>query len=294
MVLHSSRPRMRKYAMALAMAFFSTVAVAAIYAAAQIAAAILNSPDANAYLKANAAAIGALAVKVESGGDSKIYNGSCCYGVLQMTRTNIIASNMSVSEFQNASLEVQVNAWSKMQSAALSHPVVASLMAMGSFDGNPTDASLVLACVQLGQGNCRKMVISGKCNGFEDKNGTDICEMAAKTRTAIGAAGVGGVVAPVVAFVPTTEYTGNGIIPSLAAAAEPPEEAYQTASGISMSDTAHAIKSVAASLMLSFLLWTVVGTWGAFVKGKLTLHAMTETIVRGTVITIIVLMLTLG
>jgi integrating conjugative element protein (TIGR03758 family) len=138
------------------------------------------------------------------------------------------------------------------------------------------------------------MVNSGKCNGFEDSNGTDICEMAAKTRAAIGAAGVGGVVAPVVPFVPATAYTGNGIIPSLAAAAEPPEEAYETASGISMSDTSTAIKSVAASLMLTFLAWTVVGTWGAFAKGQLTLHAMTETILRGTVITILVLLITLG
>jgi integrating conjugative element protein (TIGR03758 family) len=222
-----------------------------------------------------------------------VYNGSCCYGVLQMSRSNILEAGMTAEQFRSASLQTQIDAWADLQSRALKDPVIASLQTMGTFDGQPVDASMMISCVQLGQGNCRKMVNSGKCNGFEDSNGTDICEMAAKTRAAIGAAGPEGVVGPVVPFLPAA-YSGNGIIPSLAAAAEPPEQAYQTASGISMSDTAHAIKSVAASLMLTFLLWTVVGTWGAFVKGKLTLHAMTETIVRGTVITIIVLMLTLG
>src|SRR5690606_22236115 len=41
---------------------------------------------------------------------------------------------------------------------------------------------MVLACVQLGIGNCQKMINSGSCNGFADINGTTICKMADRIR----------------------------------------------------------------------------------------------------------------
>ena len=63
--------------------------LAAVFTAAQIADAVRASSRASAWLRANADAIGALAVRVESGGSTTAYNGSCCYGVLQMNAANV-------------------------------------------------------------------------------------------------------------------------------------------------------------------------------------------------------------
>lgn len=156
-----------------------SIAIAAIVTADQVANAVRNSPNASPWLKANADAVGALAINVESGGNTQVYNGSCCYGVLQMNTTNIRTyTGMTPTQFRNADLQTQVNAWSKVMSSALNDSAPRKLAAMQTFDGRPVTANLVLACVQLGQGNCQKMLSSGSCNGFADKNKTTICAMA--------------------------------------------------------------------------------------------------------------------
>ena len=144
----------------------------------QVADAIRNSPNASPWLRANADAVGRLAI-FESGGRLDIYNGSCCTGVLQMNRSNIERyAGVSREVFATWSLQQQVNAWSRLTSDALSNRIPQSLIAMGTFDGRPVDGNLVLACVQLGVGNCQRMIRSGRCNGFADINGTTICAMA--------------------------------------------------------------------------------------------------------------------
>jgi hypothetical protein len=57
-----------------------------------------------------------------------------------------------------------------------------TLAGLGTFDGREVDGDMVLACVQLGIGNCQKMINSGSCNGFADINGTTICKMADRIR----------------------------------------------------------------------------------------------------------------
>ena len=121
----------------------------------------------------------------ESGGRLGVYNGSCCFGVLQMNRTNIRAyAGVSPEVFRTWSLQDQVNAWSRLTDDALRSRVPRALIAMGTFDGRPVDGNLVLACVQLGIGNCQRMIQSGRCSGFADRNGTTICAMADRIRGA--------------------------------------------------------------------------------------------------------------
>ena len=79
--------------------------------AAQVAAAVAASPNASAALQSYAGAVGNLAM-FESGGQLGIYNGSCCYGVLQMNTSNInaIRPSVSVQQFQQWPLQAQVDA----------------------------------------------------------------------------------------------------------------------------------------------------------------------------------------
>lgn len=161
--------------------------MAAVVSSADIVQAIQNSPNASPWLKANAQAVANLAINVESGGNTTAYNGSCCYGVLQMNRRNIDHyARMSPEEYRALPLQAQINAWTALTTDALKASSVRQLIAMGTFDGRPVDGNLVLACVQLGIGNCQKMINSGRCSGFADRNGTTICSMADRMANTVG------------------------------------------------------------------------------------------------------------
>lgn len=161
--------------------------MAAVVSSADIVQAIQNSPAASPWLKANAQAVANLAMNVESGGNTTAYNGSCCYGVLQMNRRNIDHyARMSPEEYRALPLQAQINAWAALTTDALKASSVRQLIAMGTFDGRPVDGNLVLACVQLGIGNCQKMINSGRCSGFADRNGTTICSMADGMANTVG------------------------------------------------------------------------------------------------------------
>ncbi|WP_019702950.1 hypothetical protein [Paracidovorax oryzae] len=180
-------PRMSRAA-ALLLAAAPIVALAVIVSAAEIIASIERSPNASPWLRQNAAAVANLAINVESNGETTAFNGSCCYGVLQMNQGNITRyAGVTPEEYRRQSLQQQVDAWSALTTDALQSRVVQDLLALGSFDGRPVDGSLVLACVQLGIGNCRTMLRAGRCSGFADSNGTTICGMA--DRIASGTAG---------------------------------------------------------------------------------------------------------
>ena len=185
---------------------FPAISFAKVATHAEIVQAVKNSPYANEWLKNNADAVANLAINVESGGRTNIYNGSCCTGVLQMNRENIrkygdgltrYGGGLTREQYQNASLQTQVNAWARLTSAALRGKNPQKLASMGTFDGRTVTGEMVLACVQLGVGNCGQMLRSGSCKGFADRNGTTICKMADKmggsTPTgSIGTDGIGG------------------------------------------------------------------------------------------------------
>ncbi len=161
----------------------SAVAIAAaLVTAAQVADAIRNSPNASPWLKANADAVGRLAM-FESSGQLDVYNGSCCTGILQMNKKNIRKyAETSPEDFKTWDLQSQVDAWSKLTTEAMQARAPKTLAGLGTFDGREVDGDMVLACVQLGIGNCQKMINSGSCNGFADINGTTICKMADRIR----------------------------------------------------------------------------------------------------------------
>ena len=167
-----------------------TVVLAAIVTAAQVADAVRNSPTSNQWLRDNASAIANLAIRVESGGDTAAYNGSCCYGILQMNTTNIYAyTGLSPAAYRSLDLQSQVNAWTRLTVDALANEAPRTLAGMTTFNGRPVDASLMLACVQLGSGNCQRMLESGRCSGFADRNGTTICDMADRMTGDAGSTG---------------------------------------------------------------------------------------------------------
>lgn len=148
-----------------------------IVTAAQVAQAIKDSPKASAWLKANADAVGRLAM-FESSGNLSASNGTCCTGVLQMNKTNLAAyAHVTPEVYATWDLQSQVNVWAELTTDALQAKAPKTLAAMGTFDGREVTGDLVLACVQLGIGNCGKMINSGSCSGFADINGTTICKM---------------------------------------------------------------------------------------------------------------------
>ena len=171
-----------RMAVCAAILFFPISASAIIVSQQQIADAIRKSPYSNEWLKQNADAIGKLAINVESGGNTESFNGSCCYGVLQMSKSNIRAyAKMTPEQYKKLDLQSQVNYWAKLTSEGLNHKAPRKMMSMSTFDGRPVTAELVLACVQLGTGNCNKSLRAGSCRAFADINGTNICKMADKT-----------------------------------------------------------------------------------------------------------------
>jgi hypothetical protein len=178
-----------KKTIALLLCAASGLVLAALVTAADIVAAIQNSPTASAWLKQNAQAVGQLAINVESGGNTTAFNGSCCYGVLQMNTRNIAKyAKVTPEQYRQLDLQQQVNAWAELTTDAMQSAAVRNLLALGTFEGRPVDGNLVLACVQLGIGNCQTMINAGKCSGFADSNGTTICAMADR----IGGATSGG------------------------------------------------------------------------------------------------------
>ncbi len=154
------------------------------YSAAEISAAVQNS-TVNSTFKSYGNDIGSLA-QFESGGNAGVYNGSCCTGLLQINQTNLRQFGFTPQSYANADLQTQVDVWLKVTNQGANTAPVRQLQALaasgGSFDGQKVDGATVLACIQLGTGNCQQMLRSGSCSGFADKNGTDICKMAQKIR----------------------------------------------------------------------------------------------------------------
>lgn len=152
------------------------------YSAQEIADAVQNS-SLREDLKATSCSLGGLG-RFESGGNKGVYNGSCCTGIFQLNNANIQRyAGTDRAGFGCLSLQQQTNAWANLTNDGYDSPAVRQLASMSTFDGQPVDASLIAACIQLGTGNCQKMVDAGRCSGFSDINGTTICSMAQKARS---------------------------------------------------------------------------------------------------------------
>lgn len=151
------------------------------YSAQQITDAVRNSPLRDD-LKATSCSLGGLG-RFESNGNKGVYNGSCCTGIFQLNNANVRKyAGTDRAGYGCLSLQQQVNAWANLTNDGYNAPVVRQLASMSTFDGQKVDASLIAACIQLGTGNCQRMVASGRCSGFSDINGTTICGMANNAR----------------------------------------------------------------------------------------------------------------
>lgn len=155
------------------------------YSAQDITDAVRNSPLRDD-LKSTSCSLGGLG-RFESGGNKGVYNGSCCTGIFQLNRRNVRDyAGTNPEGYGCMSLQDQTNAWANLTNAGYNTPVVRQLGSMSTFDGQKVDASFIASCIQLGTGNCQKMVNSGKCSGFSDINGTTICGMAKNARSQAG------------------------------------------------------------------------------------------------------------
>lgn len=152
------------------------------YSAQEITDAVRNS-SLREDLKTTSCSLGGLG-RFESGGNKGVYNGSCCTGIFQLNRRNVRDYAGTTPEgYGCMSLQDQTNAWANLTNAGYNTPAVRQLASMSTFDGQKVDASFIASCIQLGTGNCQKMVNSGKCSGFSDINGTTICGMAKNARS---------------------------------------------------------------------------------------------------------------
>ncbi|MBD9534202.1 DUF3262 family protein [Comamonas sp. CMM01] len=252
-----------KKSVALLLWIASGVVLAAMVSAADIATAIQNSPSASTWLKQNAQAVAQLAINVESGGNTTAFNGSCCYGVLQMNRTNIARyANVTPEQYQQLSLQEQVNAWTQLTSKAMQSAAVTNLLALGTFDGRTVDGNLVLACVQLGIGNCQTMINSGKCSGFADRNGTTICSMADKIAGTNTGGSSGG----------NTGGSGAGAGGSMdtpGRASVSMAEAFAQGSGMEMSVLKRNLQIIGISAVALILAAGLGGMWQMFSMGRM-------------------------
>lgn len=152
------------------------------YSAQEITDAVRNS-SLRDDLKTTSCSLGGLG-RFESGGNKGVYNGSCCTGIFQLNRRNVRDYAGTTPEgYGCMHLQDQTNAWANLTNAGYNTPAVRQLASMSTFDGQKVDASFIASCIQLGTGNCQKMVNSGKCSGFSDINGTTICGMAKNARS---------------------------------------------------------------------------------------------------------------
>jgi len=154
----------------------------------------------NAYLAENAATFAAMSYNVESGGNSAIYNGSCCTGLMQMNQSNLRTfCNCTPAEYAAMSGQEQINIYARYYESIANASSVQTLLDMQangqSLGGYQVDGAMIAACIQLGVGNCQKSINNG-CSGVTPAEGGDghvnICTMAAKANGGSGGVGGGG------------------------------------------------------------------------------------------------------
>ena len=273
------RSRARRWVFAAVL--LPTLAWAIVVTAAQIVAAVRSSPTASQWLRDNASAVANLALRVESNGETTAYNGTCCYGVLQMNTSNIRAyTTMTPEQYRQADLQTQINAWVRLTDNALRAPAPRGLANMQVFDGRQVDSNLVLACVQLGIGNCQTMLDSGRCGGFADGNGTTICAMADRlagaTTPGTGSNTAGGTTPGT--GTSTGSGTGTSIITtpcvrdgsgnclSITASME---QGFAHGAGSTMGKVKGLVYALVAALVFTVMMASGMGLWKQYARGRL-------------------------
>lgn len=140
----------------------------------------------NSYLASNATSFANMAINVESGGNTAIYNGTCCTGLMQMNKANLKEfCGCTSQEYAAMNGQQQIAIYSKYMDQAAGSSAVKQLQALqaqgGSINGQKVDGAMIAACIQLGAGNCAKS-IGNNCSGVSRAEGGDgynnICTMA--------------------------------------------------------------------------------------------------------------------
>jgi murein DD-endopeptidase MepM/ murein hydrolase activator NlpD len=174
-------------------ASISYLAPNVIYTQSQIQSFFENSG--NPYLVANAAKFAAMSYHVESydfvrqtKGNSAIFNGSCCTGLMQMNTANLRDfCKCTRAEYAAMTGQQQINVYALYYASISNTNAVTTLQQMQAngqtLGGYPVTGATIVACIQLGVGNCQRSINNG-CNGTSPSQGGDgyvnICTMAAK------------------------------------------------------------------------------------------------------------------
>ena len=274
-----------------------------IVSAAELASAISSSPRLSQFLSGNIQSIVALGLGVESGGHTSVYNGLCCYGVLQMSDSNIRAYSRRMygrefggETYRNLPLQQQIDMWVNLTvdgESSYGFRELGRMAARGeTFNNQPVDFAFRLACIQLGIGHCEDMVRSGRCDGFKgDANGVNICDMANAIRRRMGQqtypySGGGGSTRPIPEFKCRRNADG-----SCMSVSEAMRAAFREGSGVEMETLRKVLRIL---LMGTALLAAGSGTltaWQSYSKGAIAMPAMVGYVKRATLLTLTVVVI---
>ena len=159
---------------ALLIAICSPSSACQTYTAAQVAAAIQNSPNASSALKASACTFGG-ASSAESGGNTCASNGAN-FGVLQLSTANVTSAGYpNTQDYLNATLQQQVDAWVQTAGGAnqgAAYNTINSSIGQ-SINGVSMTQGMAAACVQFGGGICQRDLAAIQAGGAcpTDANG---------------------------------------------------------------------------------------------------------------------------
>jgi hypothetical protein len=149
---------------ALAAAELTKVSLAcSSYSAADISSAIQNCSDANSTLKDNSCNFGAAAIS-ESGGNTCADNGNN-YGVLQLTRSNLVPTGISPGEYKNMSMQDQVCIWARQVGNSNTSGAYQTLANNPTIGNTAVTSGILSACFQFGPVICRNDVATMQANG---------------------------------------------------------------------------------------------------------------------------------
>ena len=235
------------------------------------------------FLRENVEAIAALALGVESGGHTGVYNGKCCYGILQMDRRNIawLGHGMSGERYAQLPLQQQINMWVELTVRGESSSGFRRLNNMinsgqTTFDGQPIDFAFRLSCIQLGGGNCNRVLRSGDCNSWKDGFNSSICAMANGIRRQMGqqtypsGGGTGGgSTRPVATFQCRRNADG-----SCMSVSEAMRLAFREGSGVEMETLRQLLKALLAATTFILMGSAMLTAWNSYARGVIEQHMM--------------------
>ena len=155
--------------------------------------AAIFAQSSNSYIAANAQSFANMSSNSEdTTGSLSIYNGSCCYGLMQMNASNIAKyCGCTPSQFGQETAQQQAGQYGAYFTAAQNAPAMQQLEQMAAngetVGGQIVTPAMVAACAGFGARNCAKSIANG-CSSTSSAKGGDgamnICTEAAKTNSA--------------------------------------------------------------------------------------------------------------